>query len=197
MTDIRAALGIQDTLPPLGVREVWSWLWLGFTGLLLLTLALFPNVVPSPWGGVLVLIFWLALPIRGLFSQSTRNARTDAQKRMSAQVRLYTLIVVGFGVSFTLWARYLGLSWPIVIGGLFLVESLPSMIVSLTEWWRLSTIGMSIGLMVCGFGFPIIEESRAFVLVGGAVFLGGLLSAGILYWQLRYDLIRRQSQRIS
>jgi len=146
---------------------------------------------------VLVLTFWLVLPIRGLFSQSTRKARTDAQKRMSVQVRLYTLIVVGFGVGFTLWARYLGLSWPIVIGGLFLIESLPSMIVSLTEWWRLSTIGMSIGLMVCGFGFPVIEESGAFVLVGGAVFLGGLLSAGILYWQLRYDLIRRQSQRIS
>jgi hypothetical protein len=79
----------------------------------------------------------------------------------------------------------LGSSWPIVIGVLFLIEALPRVIVSLTEWWRGSTVGLSAGLMICGFGFPVVEESMTFVLVGGAVFFGSLLSAGILYCQLR------------
>jgi hypothetical protein len=185
MKDRQTTFGIPDTLPPLSLREVRGFLWLGFTGFLLLTLALFPNLVPSPWGGFLVLACWLALPARGLFSQLAGKPRTAAQKRMSAQVRLYTLIVVGFGVGFTLWARHLGLSWPVVIGILFLIEALPSVIVSLTEWWRLSTVGLSVGLMICGFGFPVVDKSWTFVLVGGAVLLGSFLSAGILYWQVR------------
>src|SRR5438045_2465383 len=134
---MRTELGIPDSLLPLNLRDVQGRLWLGFTGLLLLVLSFFPNLVPPPWGSVLVMVCWLALPIRGLMNQSTRKSRTDAQKRMSNQVILYTLIVVGFGVGFTLWARHLGLAWRVIIGVLFLMEALPSAIVSLTEWWRL------------------------------------------------------------
>jgi hypothetical protein len=182
---MRTQFGIPDSLPPLNLRDVWGRLWLGLTGLLLLVLSLFPNLVPPPWGSALVLVCWLVLPVRGLMNQSARKSRTDAQKRMSNQVSLYTLIVVGFGIGFTLWARHLGLPWPVVIGVLFMMEALPSAIVSLTEWWRLSTVGFSTGLMICGFGFPLVNENRMFVLVGGSVFLGSLLSAGILYWQVR------------
>jgi len=100
-------------------------------------------------------------------------------------------LVVSFGVGFTLWARQLSLPWPIVIGALFLIEGLSTLIAALTEWWRLSTVGLAIGIMICGFGFPLVAEGRRFVLVGAAVFFGGLLSGGILYWQLcRKDRLR-------
>ncbi len=72
------------------------------------------------------------------------------------------------------------------------MEALPSAIASLTEWWRLSTVGISTGLMMCGFGFPLVKENQMFVLVGGSVFFGCLLSGGILYWQLRQDRVRPQ-----
>jgi sulfite exporter TauE/SafE len=134
---------------------------------------------------VLVLVCWLVLPARGFISQSSRKTRTEAQKRQGGGATLYTIIMVCFGVGFTYWARHLGLTWKVVIGVLFLIEALPSVIVSLTEWWRLSTVGLAIGLMICGFGFPLVAEKRTFVLVGGAVFFGGLLSAGILYFQVR------------
>lgn len=182
MKDPRITFGIPDTLPPLGLREVWNWLWLGFTGLLLLALAFFPRLIPPPWGGCLVLACWLALPARTLFRP---KPTTDAQKRISAQVRLYAFIVVSFGVGFALWGRQLGLSWPVIIGALFFIEALPSLIVSLTEWWRLSAVGLSSGLMVCGLGFPFAHGSMVGALLGASVFLGGILSAGILYWQIR------------
>jgi hypothetical protein len=182
MINSRNAFGIPDTLPPLSRREVWNWLWLGLTGLLLLALGFFPHLIPPPWGGYLVLACWLALPIRGLFEL---KPATDTQKRMNAQVRLYTFIVVSFGVGFTLWARKLGLSWPVIIGALFFIEALPSLIISLTEWWRLSTMGLSSGLIACGLGFPFAHGSRMGVLLGASVFLGCMLSAGILYWQVR------------
>jgi hypothetical protein len=104
MKDIRTALGIPETLPPLGVREVWNWLWLGFAGLLLLLVSLFPNLVPFPWGGILGLVCWLALPVCRLFSQSARKPPTDDQKRIAAQARLCARIVVSFGIAFAIWA---------------------------------------------------------------------------------------------
>lgn len=180
MKDPRNTFGIPDTLPPLGLREVWNWLWLGFTGLLLLGLGVFPHLIPPPWGGCLVLVCWLALPVRGLFSR-----KPATKKQVSAQVRLYTFIVVGFGIGFTFWARQLGLSWPVIIGALFFIEALPGLIVSLTEWWRLSTIGITSGLMACGFGFPFAHGSGLGILLGASIFMGSLVSAGILYWQVR------------
>ena len=65
------------------------------------------------------------------------------------------------------------------------IEALPSLIVALTEWWRLSTMGLSSGLMVCGLGFPFAQGSSIGVFLGASVFLGSILSAGILYWQVR------------
>jgi len=118
-------------------------------------------------------------------NRSALKSRTEAQTRMSHQIVFYTLIVVAFGVGFTLWARHLGLPWRVVIGVLFIMEALPSAIASLTEWWRLSTVGFSTALTICGFCFPLVNENRMFVLVGGSVFFGSLLSAGILYWQVR------------
>ena len=171
----------------MNLGDVWGRLWLGLTGLLLLVLSLFPSLVPPPWGSVLVLACWLVLPVRGLMKRSARKSRTEAQKSMSYQVALYTLIVVAFGIGFTLWARHLGLPWPVVIGVLFMMEALPSAIASLTEWWRLSTVGFSTGLTICGFCFPLVNENRMFVLVGGSVCFGSLLSAGILYWQVRRE----------
>jgi hypothetical protein len=182
MKTSRNTFGISNTLPPPGLRQVGNWLWLGLSGLLMLTLSIFPHLIPPPWGTYLVLACWLALPIRSILR---RKPTTDDRKQMSAQVLLYTTIVVTFGVGFTLWARHLGLSWPVVIGALFFIEALPSLIVSLTEWWRLSAVGLSSGLMVCGLGFPFAHGSMVGVLLGASVFLGGILSAGILYWQVR------------
>jgi hypothetical protein len=104
---------------------------------------------------------------------------------MSAQIKLYTFIVVGSGFGFTIWARELGLSWPMIIGMLFFIEALPSLVVSLTEWWRVSTVGLSLGLMVCGLGFPLVHGNRIGVLLGASVFSGSLISAAILHWQVR------------
>jgi hypothetical protein len=77
------------------------------------------------------------------------------------------------------------LPWRVVGGAIFLIEALPSVIVSLMEWWRLPVFGFSVGLMICGFGFPFVDKARAGVLVGAAVLFGSLLWAGILYAQLR------------
>ena len=140
---------------------------------------------------MVLLVFWLTLPAWGLFRLFARKPPADGQKRTSTQgtrvqLALYTLIVVGFGVGFTFWARHLGLSWRVVLGALLVIEALPAVVVALTEWWRLSMLGHSVGLMICGFGLPLVDQSSVVVLVGTAVFLGNLLSAGILYGQVRY-----------
>jgi hypothetical protein len=185
MHDIKRKFGLPDTLPPLSLQDVWGRLWLGATGLLLMTLSLLPDLVPFPWGGLLVLSCWLALPLRGVVRRNTQKTLDTDVNRGRIEVTLYTFLILSFGVGFTLWARNLGLSWPVVFGMLFLIESLPSTIVSLTEWWRLSTIGFSVGLMMCGFGLPFVRGSGQGVLLGGSVFVGSVLSAGILVWQLR------------
>jgi hypothetical protein len=182
MRNPQSTFGIPNTLPALGLREVRHWLWLAFTGLLLLALGLFPHLIPAPWGGLLVLAFWLALPVRGLFMSKPTG---EGQKRVSTQTKFYTLIMVSFGVGFTLWARYLGLPWSTTIGALFFIEALPSIVVSLTEWWRLSSLGLSLGLAFCGLGFPFAKGNTIGILLGASVLFGGTLSACILYWQVR------------
>src|SRR5207342_3196414 len=98
---------------------------------------------------------------------------------------LYSVVVVAFGVVFTIWARALGLPWPIVLGGLCFVEGLPCLVVALLEPWRLSLAGWSVALIICGLCFPFLRDQNAGVLLGGIVFLGWFVAAAILYWQLR------------
>jgi len=65
------------------------------------------------------------------------------------------------------------------------VEMRPLVFFPLTEWWRLSTVCLSFGLMVCGLGFPFAQGSKMGLLLGASVLSGSILSAGILYWQVR------------
>jgi hypothetical protein len=184
MHTIPRTFGIPDTLPPLSLQDVWGRLWLGVTGLLLLTLSVFPHLIPYPWGGLLVLCCWLVLPVQGIVKRSSHPPAAAGERRRTTEVTLYTLLVVGFGAGFTVWARTLGLSWPVVLGALFFIESLPSLLVSLTEWWRLSNIGFAVGLMTCGAFLPFVHGSGIGVLLGGSVFMGSIVSASILTWQL-------------
>jgi hypothetical protein len=181
-------LGIPNTLPPLTRRELKGYGWFGVTGLLLLTLGTFPNLAAVRWGVLVALVCWLAVPGRGLFRRSP-NSHSAGRKVLRTQIVLYTSVVVSFSVGFALWAKQLGLAWPIVIGAVFLIDAFANMIASLTEWWRLSMFGHSIGLMICGFGFPFVDKSKWAVLLGGAVLAGSSLATGILYWQVRHHEI--------
>lgn len=133
----------------------------------------------------------LALPAWGLLRYLTRKQRADVKiltesgSGTSTQVGLYAVIMVGIGFGFFFWARHLGVPAPVIYGSLLLIEGLGGVIVSLTEWWRLSHIGVSSGLLLCGFLLPLVDKASVAVIVGAAFLLGSLLSAAILYWQLR------------
>jgi len=182
--------GIPNTLPPLSRRDLRGCLLFGGMGLFVLLLGVFPSLRPPPRLALPLALCWLALPAWGLFRYFTRRQRTDGNKPAerahgtSTQVRLYTVIMVGVGVGFFLWARHLGASSPVIFGTLLLIEGLGGMIVSLTEWWRFSHIGISAGLMAGGFLLPFAEQTSVAVPVGAAFLLGSLLSAAILNWQL-------------
>ena len=182
--------GIPDTLPPLGRRDLRGCFVFGGMGLIVLLLGLFPNLRPPPGAALPLAICLLVLPAWGLFKFLTGKSRTDAQRRAKrasgtrTQVGLYTIVMIGAGVGFFIWARHLGVSSPVIIGSLLLIEGLGGVIVSLTEWWRLSDIGVSSGLVGAGFLLPFAGETSVAVPVGGAFLLGSLVSAVILYWQL-------------
>jgi hypothetical protein len=97
--------------------------------------------------------------------------------------------MVAVGFAFYFWAKHLGVSSPVIFGSLLLIEGLGGVIVSLTEWWRLSHIGVSLGLMAAGFLLPFVDKTAVAVPVGGAFLIGSLVSAAILYWQLRHHAI--------
>jgi hypothetical protein len=98
--------------------------------------------------------------------------------------------MVTIGVGFFFWARHFGVALPVTFGSLLLIEGLGGIIVSLTEWWRLSHIGVSSGLVAGGFLLPFANKISVAVPVGAAFALGSLLSAGILYCQLHYHEAR-------
>ena len=173
---------MPNTLPPLGQPVVLARLWLAFCGLLLLTISFFPTVIPGKWGAYLFLVCWLALPAKDFIRRFSHEGDEKLKKQIDPRVRLYLVVILAFSVCLVLWARKLGLSWPITLGLLLLVEALSSFIVSVTEWWRLSTVGLSIALAICGLGFPFV--TKVGILFGAAILFGSLLSAGILRWQI-------------
>src|SRR5439155_14344468 len=122
-------------------------------GLMVLMLGLFPSLRPPPRAAVLLPLCYLVLAGWGLFRFLKRKpsiAVAKPEKRTAGttvQVGIFTVIMVGVGFSFFVWARHLGVALPVIFGSLLLIEGLGAAIVSLTEWWRLSHIGLSLGLM--------------------------------------------------
>lgn len=176
----------------------------GGMGLLVLLLGLFPNLRPPPRAALPLAICLLSFPAWGLFKFLKGKSRADLESRekrvsgTSTQVGLYTLVMVGVGVVFFLWARHLGVASSVIVGTLLLIEGLGGVIVSLTEWWRLSHIGIAFGLMGGGFLLPFAGWVSVGVPVGGSILSGSLLSAGILYWQLsRHEAATEGSKRTS
>lgn len=179
---MRQAVGLAP--PALTIAQVWGFLWLAFTGLLLILIALISGRIPGRWGGLLVLACWAALPVRGLTRRLIGKSDPNFEKAQTALPKFYSLTVVVFGVIFFLWARLLGLSWPITVGILFFIEALPLLIVSVSEAWRRAGLGLALALITCGLGVPFVHGTGFGLLLGTAVFAGCTLSAGILYWQL-------------
>jgi hypothetical protein len=159
-------------------------------GLFVLLVGLFPELRPPPRMALPLALCALALPAWGLVRFITRKSRADVQTRDRAhgtptQVRLFAVIMIGVGVGFYFWATHLGVSLSVILGALLIIEGLGGMIVSLTEWWRFSHIGVSSGLVIGGFLLPLTETTSAAVPVGGSFLIGSLASAAILHWQLR------------
>lgn len=198
MTPIPIRYGLPDTLPPLGRRELRGCIVFAGLGLFVLLFGLFPNLRPPPW---MALPLVLALPARGLFRYLTRKrteVKTPAERKSgtSAQVGLYAVIMIGVGIGFFFWARRLGVASPVIFGSLLLIEGLGGVIVSLTEWWRLSHIGISSGLIASGLLLPLADNISVAVPVGGSFLLGSLASAAILCWQLRSAALSHSSRGV-
>ena len=179
---MKQAVGLAP--PALSIAQVWGFLWLAFTGLLLILSALIPGSIPGRWGGLLVLACWIVLPVSGLMRRLIGRSDPGFEKTQNALPRFYSMTVVVFGIIFFLWARLLGLSWPITVGVLFFIEALPLLIVSISEAWRRAGIGLALTLIGCGLGMPFVHGNRFGLLLGTSVFVGCTLSAAILYWQL-------------
>jgi len=192
MNDIPLKFGVPDTLPALSRREIRGCFIFAAMGLFVLLVGLFPALRPPPRMALPLALCWLAFPAWGLFRFFTHQRRTivktpvERAKGTSTQVSVYVVVMVAAGVGFFVWARQLGVPSPVIFGSLLIIEGLGGVIVSLTEWWRLSHIGVSLGLMVGGFCLPFVGKVSVAVPVGGAVLVGSLLSAAILYWQLRH-----------
>jgi len=192
MNDIPLKFGVPDTLPALSRREIRGCFIFAAMGLFVLLVGLFPALRPPPRMALPLALCWLAFPAWGLFRFFTHQRRSivktpvERAKGTSTQVSVYVVVMAAAGVGFFVWARHLGVPSPVIFGSLLIIEGLGGVIVSLTEWWRLSHIGVSLGLMVGGFFLPFVGKVSVAVPVGGAVLVGSLLSAAILYWQLRH-----------
>lgn len=192
MMDTPAQFGIPNTLSPLRRRDLRACFVFAGMGLVVLLLGLFPHLRPPPRSALPIAVCLLAFPAWGLFRFITRPSRSDVAAREErahgtrTQVRVFAVMMIGIGVAFYLWARHFGVPAPVILGSLLIFEGVGGMIVSITEWWRLSHVGVSSGLVTGGFLLPFADSLSVGVPVGGAFLSGSLLSAAILYWQLRH-----------
>jgi hypothetical protein len=181
LTTMKRAVGLG---PSFSISQVWGFAWLALTGLLLIAVSAFPGLVPGDWDGLLVLLCWIALPVRGLTSRLLGKRDRDFDNAQQSLPRYYSATVLSFGIVFVLWTRLLQISWPITLGMLFFIEALPLLMVSVADAWRRSGVGLALALIGCGLGVPFVHGNGFGLLLGAALFSGCALSATILYWQL-------------
>lgn len=112
------------------------------------------------------------------------------EEKLTAQVRVFFCLVLVFLVAFAVWGRMLDLPWPVLIGALFLIDGFANAIAALTDYWRLSMLGHAAGLMLCGFGFPLVSRGGWVPLLGLSLIVGSLLATGIMYWQVRREELK-------
>jgi len=191
MNNTQLLFGIPNTLRPLSHRQLRSCFLFAGMGLVVLLVGLFPGLRPPPSFALPLALCWLAFPVWGMLNYLNANqAGTQSQRKRtsgtSMQVGLFALFTVGIGICFYPWARELGVASTVALGMLLIMEGLGGIIVSLTEWWRLSHVGISLGLVIGGFLAPFAGHNSVAIPVGGAFLAGSLLSAVVLYAQLRY-----------
>ena len=191
MSHIETRFGVPKALPPLSIRELRGYMTFGCMGLFVLLIGLFPGLRPSPQWALPLAASWLALPVVGLYRFLTRSRReqapTPAASGTRPQVAAYAIVMIGVGIAFFFWARHLEIPPPVILGTLLIIEGLGGVIVALTDWWRLSQAGMSLGLITGGFLLPLVGKLSVAVPVGGAFLVGSMVSAAVLYWQLRHQ----------
>jgi len=175
--------------PALTMSQVYGFAWLAFTGLLLTGFSAAPDLIPGNWELLVVLMCWIALPIRGLVSRALGKQDRDFDNAQRSLPRFYSPTVLAIAIVVLVWAYILDLPWPITIGVLFFIEALPLLIVSVADEGRRSGLGLALALVVCGFGFPLVQGSGMGLLLGIAIFSGCALSAGILYWQCQHKFV--------
>lgn len=141
--DLDAMRQVVGLGPSLTMSQVRGFVWLAFTGLLLTGFSALPDLVPGNWELLLVLLCWIALPVRGLVSRVLGKQDCDFDNAQRSLPRFYSATVLTIGIVVLLWAQLLKLSWPITIGILFFVEALPLLIVSVGG--RRATIGPRFG----------------------------------------------------
>ena len=191
MSTTPTQFGLPNTLAPLGKRELRACFVFAGMGLFVLVLGLFPQLRQPPRLALPLAICWLALPAWGLIRFVTRRSRPrmnpddGGTQGTSTQVRFFAAIMLSVGVGYFLWARHLNVPSSVILATLLIIEGVGGAVVSLTEWWRFSHVGIALGLIVGGFMLPFADASYGAVPVGGAFLVGSLASAATLHWQLR------------
>lgn len=188
MSHIETRFGVPKVLPPPSSRELRGYMTFSCMGLFALLIGLFPGLRPSPHWALPLAVSWLALPVVGLYRFLNRGRREQASTPTASgtrpQVTAYAVVMIGIGIAFWSWARHLEVQSPVILGTLLVIEGLGCVIVSLTDWWRLSHAGVSLGLIAGGVLVPMVGELSVAVPVGGAFMVGSMVSAAVLYWQL-------------
>jgi hypothetical protein len=184
--------GLPNTLSPLTRRELRGCFVFGGMGLFVLLVGLFPELRPPPRFAPAIALAVLFFPAWALFRYlSCRRYRALPREDVShngtkTQAGLFALVMLAVGIGFFFWARGLGVAPTVILGTLLILEGLGGIIISLTEWWRLSHFGISFGLVCAGFILPFAGSGSPAVPVGGAFLFGSMCSAGILWAQLAH-----------
>jgi len=205
MNDIPLKFGVPDTLPALSRREIRGCFIFAAMGLFVLLVGLFPALRPPPRMALPLALCWLAFPAWGLFRFFTHQRRTivktplERAKGTSTQVSVYVVVMVAAGVGFFVWARQLGVPSPVIFGSLLIIEGLGGVIVSLTEWWRLSHIGVPLSRFTSrvggGSAFYVRQHDTLYEFITRHP-EGETKSEGIVYFGIPADADDERERRL-
>jgi hypothetical protein len=188
---MKQALGVR---PPFEDGHVWVCLALAGVGIVVVALTLFTSIatLPVTQGSVahLTYIALLVLPVLLVFAGVGMVA--NRQKALAPllwrefRVSLFVAIIaVPLYIGFLIWAVWSGISPGAITATTLFLTGLFSLMGALSESRHRYILGWAIATLLAGACSPLGTYSSAGILVGGWLFLGGLLTAGLMAWQLR------------
>lgn len=178
LATIKGAAGLKL---PFGWDDVWWTLAIGLSSLIGMVWALAPHGMGKAWGLVPVGILALYYMVRMRIKYRRSTGRSPIRRRGYTSEAIAGLFVAAGTVLYVYWAKHWDIPAPHIRGGGMVMAAFVLAFLALRNRHEfLSSLGFMVIFVVAGVATALWPQAPTEVLVAGGLFIGAVVSAGVM-----------------